>query len=532
MGLIIHSYILDFRGCHMKRKLLVLLIVWCLLIVALYFPKKRYNAFENRYLDTFSWPELKEVISLEWMDDLEAALCDQFNFRNTSITIKTYIDCFLGRQDNGRVYFSKEDYLMKIEDDSNKYLDVNIAALNILGTTSTPIDFIPVYSSLASLIELAPNHVETNQHDLMAYLKENLENVNLYDTFSILEGQKDFYYKTDHHWTMLGAKAVYQYYMNQESNLSLTSVKDDFLGTLYFQAPTLNSVTDTILTTEDFLIEAKYNDGSIKNSYYSQKHLKTNDSYRYYLDGNYERIDIHTSTTNGKSLLVIKDSYANCFVPFLNGDSRFTTKNVAILLIGFLITVAAAFIIPPNGNVMLRSILFALPQLLAIVYVFKDDMSNIFRMPKPRDIIIVIIGFILMFVFEILANFIGMALGIPFQTNNSVNGTPLILIIRSIIQLLGEELVKVIPLIIITAYLYKSIGRKAAIIVAIIISQIIFALIHIPAYGFSIGFLLLYMGFSSIVLPLVYVKTKNVVLSYLIHLLFDLYAFLPFLLSH
>ncbi len=218
-------------------------------------------------------------------------------------------------------------------------------------------------------------------------------------------------------------------------------------------------------------------------------------------------------------------------LPFLKGDSRFTTKNVAILLIGFLICVVTGFIIPPDGNVILRTILFAIPQLLVVVYVFKDDMSNIFRMPKPRDIIIVIIGLILMFVFEILANFIGAALGITFQTNNSVNGAPLILIIRAIIQLLGEELVKFIPLIIITAYLYKSIGRKAAIIVALIISQIIFAFIHIPAYGFSIGFLLLYMGFASIVLPLVYIKTKNLLLSYLIHLIFDLCAFLPFLLK-
>ena len=87
----------------MKRKLCILLVVWCLLIVALYIPKKRYSAFENRYLETFEWPELKEVISLDWMDDLEAALCDQFNFINASITVKTYIDRLLGRQDNGRV---------------------------------------------------------------------------------------------------------------------------------------------------------------------------------------------------------------------------------------------------------------------------------------------------------------------------------------------------------------------------------------------------------------------------------------------
>lgn len=54
-----------------------------------------------------------------------------------------------------------------------------------------------------------------------------------------------------------------------------------------------------------------------------------------------------------------------------------------------------------------------------------------------------------------------------------------------------------------------------AIIVAIIISQILFALVHIP-YGFAIGSLLLHVGFGSVVLPFVYVKSKNLVLCYMI----------------
>ena len=217
--------------------------------------------------------------------------------------------------------------------------------------------------------------------------------------------------------------------------------------------------------------------------------------------------------------------------PFLNGDSRFTTKNVIILIIGLLISAVIPYLIPPTGEGMLKAILMTFPPLLATVYVFKDDMSNVFRMPKPRDILIVIIGLILMFVFATISNFIGNALGIPVLTDNAVNGPPLILIIRALIQLLGEELVKFIPLIIAAAYLYKSIGRKAAIIVAIIITQIIFALFHIPAYGFAMGFLLLHIGFGSIVLPLVYVKTKNVIICYLIHFLFDLVTFIPHLLN-
>ena len=55
----------------------------------------------------------------------------------------------------------------------------------------------------------------------------------------------------------------------------------------------------------------------------------------------------------------------------------------------------------------------------------------------------------------------------------NINGSPFSMILRMLIQLFGEELIKFIALIITIAYLYKSIGRKAAIIVAIIISQIL-----------------------------------------------------------
>ncbi len=202
-------------------------------------------------------------------------------------------------------------------------------------------------------------------------------------------------------------------------------------------------------------------------------------------------------------------------LPLLNDDPRFTARNVVILIIGFLIASAIQYLIPPAGNGLLKAILITFPPLLAVVYVFKDDMSNVFRMPEPRDLILVIVAFILLLVFGEISNIIGSALGIARMTDNAITGSPAVLIICAVIQLLGEELIKFIPLIIIVAYMYKLIGRKAAIIVAVIISQILFSLFHIP-YGFAIGSLLLHIGFGSIVLPFVYVKTKNLVLCYLI----------------
>lgn len=215
-------------------------------------------------------------------------------------------------------------------------------------------------------------------------------------------------------------------------------------------------------------------------------------------------------------------------LPFLNGDPRFTTRNVVILLIGFLIAAVTPFIIPPTGNVLLKSLIVTFAPLLTVVYVFKDDMSNIIRKPKLKDILIVVIGLIMMMALDYISAIMISVLGLHVLTDSAVNGSPLSMFVRLLIQLLGEELIKFIPLIIVTAYLYKSIGRKAAIVVAIIISQIIFSLIHIPAYGFSILFLLIAIGLESIALPLVYIRSKNLMLCYLVHLIFDLWAIAPY----
>ena len=45
--------------------------------------------------------------------------------------------------------------------------------------------------------------------------------------------------------------------------------------------------------------------------------LEKKDKYQVFLGGNYGRVDIETGVKNGKRLLIVKDSFANSFVPFL-----------------------------------------------------------------------------------------------------------------------------------------------------------------------------------------------------------------------
>ena len=46
---------------------------------------------------------------------------------------------------------------------------------------------------------------------------------------------------------------------------------------------------------------------------FEEKHLSTKDKYQVYLDGNHSVTRIDTNVHNGKTLLIIKDSYANSF---------------------------------------------------------------------------------------------------------------------------------------------------------------------------------------------------------------------------
>ena len=72
---------------------------------------------------------------------------------------------------------------------------------------------------------------------------------------------------------------------------------------------------------DDGMKQAKvyYEDKDItKDSMYEEKYLNEKDKYSYFLDNNHALITItNKSINNNKELLVIKDSYANSFIPMI-----------------------------------------------------------------------------------------------------------------------------------------------------------------------------------------------------------------------
>ena len=136
------------------------------------------------------------------------------------------------------------------------------------------------------------------------------------------------YYRTDHHWTTLGAYYAYQTWCEKkgEEVVPLTqykreTVSDDFYGTSYNKSHQ-RVPEDTVELfhgpVENGRIHVDFNDGEKEtDSWYWRDALKTHDKYQVFFNGNTAKITVDTGSENEKTLLLLKDSYSNCFVPFL-----------------------------------------------------------------------------------------------------------------------------------------------------------------------------------------------------------------------
>ena len=142
---------------------------------------------------------------------------------------------------------------------------------------------------------------------------------------------EDIYYRTDHHWTTLGAFYAFQELASsmkldtsKVSEWKSYAVTSEFNGTLsatsgyetgyeepiYIYAP--ENIEDAPEVVVNYVNEKKKT-----ATLYDSSKLEEKDKYAMFLGGNYPMIDIRTTADTTDRLLLIKDSYANCLVPFL-----------------------------------------------------------------------------------------------------------------------------------------------------------------------------------------------------------------------
>lgn len=305
-----------------------------------YFHKDTaFSDTENRMLQqkpVFSWADLADG---RFMGNFEKYQTDQFIFRREWIGLQTAADRLLGKNKSGDVYLGEGQLLeepSKLSENVWENLDaigafcrnqtgVKCYLMLVPDAASVQREKLPAYAPVADQAEQLEN--------IRSYLEKKENPVTEIPLYEMLREHREesLYYRTDHHWTTLGARYAYQSAAGQMElpgaengeEKKLYPVSDSFQGTLAARSG-YRVPDDTIEVywpdQKEELVVTYVQEQTKSASLYAAEKLKTRDKYGMFLNGNHPLTEIRTMASTGRKLLLIKDSYANCFVPFLTGD--------------------------------------------------------------------------------------------------------------------------------------------------------------------------------------------------------------------
>ena len=300
-------------------------------------PDRTFSEMENRNLEQLPTPSVKTLLSGEFMKDFETYTTDQFVARDSWIGLKSATERALGKRENNGVYFCEKDTLITRFDqpDSQKVADNLTYVNNFVENVDIPVIFslIPTQACIWAdrLPAGAPN---ASQTDILSQAQAAVPGATWADLYTPLWEHKDedIFYRTDHHWTSLGA---YYGYTGLAEALGFTPVSLDsytetvrsteFYGTVFSSSgvrwvkpDTISTyVPDTGITVTEHSYDNKGNPIEIPRSLYVESFLSVKDKYSMFLGGNQSLGVVKTPNTDKPKLLIIRDSYTDSVVPFL-----------------------------------------------------------------------------------------------------------------------------------------------------------------------------------------------------------------------
>lgn len=166
-------------------------------------------------------------------------------------------------------------------------------------------------------------------------MDKRVNTVNVFDALSAHK-KEYIYFRTDHHWTQLGAYYGYQEYC-KSMGYSTRPLSDyqkldfpEFYGTFYFfmnRPESLKGHPDQVTAYQGSMNTMQYTDskgnlqeGKLIND---ASQMLPGNKYNCFMLGDHGYVEIHNEgAPRKKSILVLKDSYGNAFVPLLAQDYR------------------------------------------------------------------------------------------------------------------------------------------------------------------------------------------------------------------
>lgn len=324
----------------MKKNLLMIILFFIIIIglpiATIILPDEKFSENENRFLAEIPKADLISIQNEKFMNGVEAYISDHFVGREKWIQSKNKIDLLLGKTEIAGVITQNNQMIEVWKEYDSELLERSLVDINNFAKNNPEINVSFILSPTVqgvSMDKLSSYAGLINQEEFIKNCYKELENLATIDIFTALKANSDNYifYKTDHHWTSGGAYLAYVQYCDyagidpyQEEEFYIEDVSDSFRGTLF--SKTLNSEVDSdvikyyILKENEPEVEVEIvGKNIVHEELYFREYLEKKDKYSSFLGTNEAIVNIKSKVnSNGKSLLIIKDSYAHALVPFLS----------------------------------------------------------------------------------------------------------------------------------------------------------------------------------------------------------------------
>lgn len=302
------------------------------------FSEKLPSSFtEDRELADAPVVDMKSVYSGSTTKSLSSYLTDHFAGRRFWVSANTYLKTELSESIVNGVYVSDERLLdigssQKRSEDISGNADIfNRFYENYDGA----VYFAAIPTSTGIYGDVLPSYiVSCSEKQQISDLYDKLDsNIRKIDAYDILKMMKDSYifYRNDTKWTSYGAYCVYKTVVQKlgfqslpYDKFAIEHVTNKFRGNLYNRTLTKCTKADILdifrykESDGNIVCECTDNNGkTYKGSVFDKDKISSSNMYSMYLGDPVPLMKIKTNVNTDKKLLVIKDSYADCFVPFL-----------------------------------------------------------------------------------------------------------------------------------------------------------------------------------------------------------------------
>lgn len=327
---------------HISKKQVFwgILILWCLFtLVCILRPDRVYSAKEKRTLTTFRDLSPAMILSGEMDQKAEEYVTDQLPGRDGLIRLRSSFLLLTGNRYSQGVVLGKQGQMMEpFERPKEEQTEKTVEAVRKIGEMgNAPVTVVTVPTAVGVCKTLRPAELRTDDQTLWAeeFGKMLPEGVTFLDLSEVLtetaaEGEQ-IYYRSDHHWRTEAALACLppvaealgldpEQEALSEAYWTRAVVSEHFTGSLSAKSGYTAKGEELAIflpRKEIAYVVTDPEKNRKRGTLYEAEELQGEDPYRVFLGGNQGEIRISTDRIGGGRLLVFKDSYFNCFLPFL-----------------------------------------------------------------------------------------------------------------------------------------------------------------------------------------------------------------------